>query len=65
MDIEGGELEFLKQNKRLLNNLKLVIVELHDFIIGEKGVNKCREILSDAGLKQKKVFRISEVWVRK
>ena len=49
VDIEGGELDFLRQAAPLLGGIRLVIIELHEFIIGKQACDECRKILADAG----------------
>lgn len=62
MDIEGGELEFFKSFE--LPDIRLIIWEYHEDIIGESGVNECRDILVKNGFKLKESSRNVEAWVR-
>jgi FkbM family methyltransferase len=64
MDIEGAELEIFSASAEILKRYRLVIVELHDWAIGEAGVEKCREILAAAGLVFKQRAGITEAWER-
>jgi FkbM family methyltransferase len=64
IDIEGSEREVFEQSKELLMKYRLVIVELHEFAIGADGVNLCREILRDSGLKLVGSAGITEAWQR-
>jgi FkbM family methyltransferase len=64
MDIEGSELEILESSADTLRNFRLVIIELHDWVIGTEGVNRCREILQQTGFKMAERSFITEVWVR-
>lgn len=52
MDIEGGELEFLRSNKHWLLQLQTVFMEVHPHkdILTPIEVDECRKILEDAGL---------------
>ncbi len=64
MDIEGGELETLKSSAALLANFRLIIIELHEWVIGAKGVAQCRETLERAGFQMAESSYITEVWLR-
>jgi FkbM family methyltransferase len=64
MDIEGGELEVLKQSADLLKRFRIVIVELHEFAIGQEGVSACREMLRAAELTCVDQCGLTEVWQR-
>ena len=64
MDIEGSELETFAASAEQLARYRLVIVELHDWAIGADGVERCRELLSAAGLKFKQRAGITEAWQR-
>ena len=63
MDIEGGELEVLETSGDALKNFRLVIVELHEWTLGEKGVEQCREIFRQLGFQMIERSFITEVWV--
>ena len=65
MDIEGAELEMLEASRDLLAHYRVVIIELHEFAIGIDGVNQCRKVLSEVGLKFIKAAGLTEVWERK
>lgn len=64
MDIEGGELEALESAPELLRRYRLVIVDLHDWAIGDTGVTRCREILAQAGLQFQQRVQGVEAWRR-
>ena len=64
MDIEGAELETFENSRDLLQNYRLVIVELHDWALGEAGLKRCREILAGAGLKLHHRREWVEAWQR-
>jgi hypothetical protein len=48
----------------LLKQFRIVIVELHDWAIGEAGVERCRQMLLDSGLCFAGRAGITEVWRR-
>jgi hypothetical protein len=62
MDIEGGELEILRQSANL--KYRLVIIELHEFAIGAEGVETCRNILRQSGLIRVGQAGLTEAWQR-
>jgi FkbM family methyltransferase len=64
MDIEGAELEVLESAREILRHYRLVIFELHDSAIGQEGVERCRAILTEAGLKIRRRKTTSEAWQR-
>ncbi len=64
MDIEGSELEVLESSAEILQGFRLIIVELHDTIIGTNNINRCREILSQAGLSLVGKSIETEAWLR-
>lgn len=64
MDIEGSELEILERAPETLKRYRLVIVELHPWAIGEDGVQRCRDLLTAAGLRFQKSAGITEAWQR-
>jgi len=64
MDVEGGELEILEAARSSLRNYRLVILELHDFANGQTGIERCRAILTEAGLKLRQQSHSTETWQR-
>lgn len=64
MDIEGAELEIFAASPEILKRYRLVIVELHAWAIGAAGVERCREILTSAGLRFRQRAGITEAWQR-
>lgn len=64
MDIQGGELGFLEENRNLLTRIRCVIAELHPHILGEHDVERCRSMLLEAGLKNVERRGLVEVWLR-
>jgi FkbM family methyltransferase len=64
MDIEGAELESFSASQEQLKRYRLVIVELHDWAIGAAGVQRCREILTAAGLHFQNRAGVTEAWQR-
>tara|TARA_R110002049_G_scaffold10127_3_gene50465 strand:- start:174158 stop:176041 length:1884 start_codon:yes stop_codon:yes gene_type:complete len=47
MDIEGGELDFLEGAD--LSGINLVVMEFHPSIYGVEGMNRCKDLLRQAG----------------
>jgi FkbM family methyltransferase len=54
MDIEGGELNFLRENRIWLSQLQMLMMEVHPHkdILSPEEVEECRQILKHAGLSQ-------------
>lgn len=65
MDIEGAELNFLRENRQWLRQLHTVILEIHphEEMLSAEEVAECRAILEEAGLRIKAVDEL--VWVLK
>jgi FkbM family methyltransferase len=64
IDIEGGEQETFEASADLLKGYRLVIAELHEWAIGVAGVERCRQVLRDAGLEFAARTGITEAWHR-
>jgi FkbM family methyltransferase len=65
IDIEGSEREVFEDSKDLLKSYRLVIVELHEIEIGADGVERCRQILRESGLRLvRQVGTNNEAWER-
>jgi FkbM family methyltransferase len=64
MDIEGSELEVLESSAETLRNFRLLIIEMHDWVIGVDGVNRCRQILTEHGFTMAEQSHITEVWLK-
>jgi FkbM family methyltransferase len=64
MDIEGSELEVLESAAEILLNFRLILLELHDWVIGADGVKRCRELLARQGFQLVETSYITEVWVK-
>lgn len=64
VNIEGAELDFLRQAASLLGNVRLAIVDMHDFIIGHDGCDECRKILTNAGFILLEKPASVEIWQR-
>src|ERR1700722_4689161 len=62
IDIEGSELEVFEASVDVLKRYRLVVVELHEFAIGAAGVERCREILHNCGLKLVGQSGVTEAW---
>jgi FkbM family methyltransferase len=64
MDIEGSELEALRSAGDILRQFRLIIIELHEWVIGIEGVAECGGILEGAGFKMVERRHITEAWAR-
>ena len=64
MDIEGGEVSFVLQNMERLRGLRLLLVEEHPAITGEKGVEEMHGALKNAGFKLAERIQQSVVWIK-
>jgi FkbM family methyltransferase len=51
VDIEGAELDVFEASRELLARYRLVIIEMHPWAIGEEGAQRCRAIMTEAGLR--------------
>jgi FkbM family methyltransferase len=49
MDIEGGELDFLRHAD--LSGVEVIIAEMHRYVFGRDGLRECRQLLKRAGLR--------------
>jgi len=63
MDIEGGELDFLRENRKKLNELKVIFMEVHEHpdILSKEDVAECQSIVEEAGFE--KIVDESSFWV--
>ena len=64
IDIEGSELDVFAASRDLLAKYRLVIAELHPWAIGEDGVQRCRDLMTEAGLRYRDRAGITEAWAR-
>ena len=64
IDIEGSELDVFEASQDVLSKYRLVIAELHPWAIGEPAVQRCRDILTKAGLRYRDSVGITEAWQR-
>lgn len=60
MDIEGGELEFLKH--AALDGIRAVVIEFHPDVYGIDGVKTCKDALRRAGFAKVKAKSTRFVW---
>jgi FkbM family methyltransferase len=61
MDIEGGELEFLRHAD--LSAVKVVVGEFHRMIYGREGMKECRQLLTKAGFQMDETHSRPGIWV--
>jgi FkbM family methyltransferase len=64
MDIEGGEIEAIPNAPGFLERCRLVIWETHDWAFGSDATQRCRDALTEAGLKHVKTEEDTEAWAR-
>jgi FkbM family methyltransferase len=64
MDIEGSEADVFESSQDLLKNYRLIVVEMHDWFIGQERGTRCRQILTNSGFKMVEKARFTEVWLR-
>lgn len=60
MDIEGGELEFLRHAS--LDGLRAVVMEFHPEAYGREGMRECKRILERAGFRKSPGHCTRQVW---
>ncbi len=60
MDIEGGELEFLRHAS--LEGVRAIVVEFHPEAYGKKGMRECKSILEAAGFTKVEGYCTRHVW---
>tara|TARA_R110002049_G_scaffold10127_3_gene50323 strand:+ start:27395 stop:29164 length:1770 start_codon:yes stop_codon:yes gene_type:complete len=60
MDIEGGELEFLRYAN--LDGLRAVVMEFHPDAYGREGMRECKSILQRAGFSKVQAHSTRVVW---
>lgn len=63
-DIEGGELDLLRGGADVLRAYRLVLIEIHDRVLGPGGAAECRAILAEAGLECVASMYGTEAWLR-
>jgi FkbM family methyltransferase len=64
MDIEGGEHEFLTQNKSISTQLNLLIIENHPHILSQKQIDEYEALLLASGLVVAETVDTTKVWLR-
>ncbi|MEP1352896.1 MAG: FkbM family methyltransferase [Tateyamaria sp.] len=60
IDIEGGELEFLKHAD--LSGIRAVVIEFHPKIYGREGMQHCKAVLTKAGFVKQEDLSTRKVW---
>ena len=63
MDIEGGELDFLRENRKKLAELDVIFMEvhLHPAVLSKEDIAECLTIVSNAGFER--VVDDTSFWV--
>jgi hypothetical protein len=68
MDIEGGEVDFLSENEEWLalhQEVRIMVIEMHPFIVGEESIQQSRAILRRLGFAQVENIGLVEAWKRR
>jgi FkbM family methyltransferase len=65
MDIEGGEYDVLRNSESLLEHYRLLIIELHEDVLGEEILEECRNILRKQSFTMLERMDRTEVWEKK
>lgn len=65
LDIEGGELNFLKENEKLLQQCDTALIELHESMMFRGFAKQCIKILTDNRFVLKENFRNKFVYLTK
>lgn len=60
MDIEGGELEFLRH--ATLDGIRAIVIEFHPEAYGREGMRECKNILRKAGFRHVPEHSTRQVW---
>lgn len=60
MDIEGGELEFLRHAS--LKDIRAIVIEFHPEAYGREGMKECKTILEQAGFSKLDELSTRRVW---
>ncbi|MFN9954652.1 MAG: FkbM family methyltransferase, partial [bacterium] len=63
MDIEGGELTFLRENRNWLKQIRTLFIEVHpdEGLLSIEEVKECRQIVETAGLQLR--IEDGQIWV--
>jgi FkbM family methyltransferase len=67
MDIEGGEIDFLEENRDWLatnSQTKTMVIEMHPFIVGEDAIENCKSTLNQLGFSMIENIGLVETWKR-
>lgn len=65
MDIEGGEVEVLAENRDAIRELRCLIVEMHPAFVGSEAIDGCRKLLVDLGFERVEVRHNVEVFLQR
>jgi len=63
MDIEGGEVDFVSENADLLPGFRLLVIEMHPYIVGPDAIARCKKSLLNAGFVMKEADGLVEAWL--
>lgn len=62
VDIEGAELDLLRNSHDELGDFNTIVIEMHDFAVGSDGVEACRSCLRTAGFRCAAKAGATEAW---
>lgn len=62
IDIEGGEYDFLHENQVYLSNINKIMIEWHNYVIGDDATNQCKALLQNKGFRLIKRYGYSDYW---
>jgi FkbM family methyltransferase len=63
-DVEGSEIDVLEDSREVLKSYRLAVIEFHPTIIGEEKVARCKQILTECGLRPVGKAGFTEAWQR-
>lgn len=63
MDIEGGEVSFISENEARLGDFRMLIIEMHPYIVGDGAIKACQAKLQEAGFRLEENDGLVETWI--
>lgn len=65
IDIEGGECDFLSENETYLTKINKIMIEWHNYVVGEHATQQAKNILQKNGFQLIEQRGYSELWTKK